>query len=298
MTALPISSLSLPKSSKPVCHLCGAAARYTCQQTPVSFCTLEHFHQDWKGIRHLLIDETRSLQSSLAPAPSLLSIIRTVSLNACHKWLILSDYPSALAAALQALKTCTTPHDLVTCYLLLAEANLGLNKLSDAESALAVVQLNLNKHPDLALLSKLQRNLGRLFQRQGKQQNALRAFAGDVLYCTRNFGIATFETAAAFFNLGQAFADGSAALRCYKKALEIYKATGHGREDIEVQEAIGIVNAIKVAAIGEREVQGDVETALAVLLGRREHAEVALLLYEEAGKVKKLADVSKLLLDL
>ena len=50
MTALPIVNLSLPKSSRFVCEICGSPARFTCKETPVAFCTLEHFHQaTWRG---------------------------------------------------------------------------------------------------------------------------------------------------------------------------------------------------------------------------------------------------------
>ena len=174
--------------------------------------------------------------------------------------------------------------ELVDCYLLLAEGNLGLGRLKDAETFLSLAQNNLTKNRDLSLMSKLQRNLGKLFVTQQKHTQALKAFASDVYYCTMNFGVEAFETAPAFFNLGRVFfsiGNTTAARRCFQKTLEIF-LQGRGRPSLEVQEALGVVRAIRTQIPADKELHADAEAALGILVNSKEHAEMALLLYAEA----------------
>ncbi|KAF4659693.1 zinc finger, MYND-type containing 12 [Perkinsus olseni] len=120
----------------------------------------------------------------------------------------------AIPGALQGLKLAielfgTNSTELVGSYLLLAECNLGLNKLKVSEKFLGLAKWIILKNPNAgdrsALVSAMQRNFGRLYVAQEKYSEALRSFAEDTYQTTCRFGPRDPRTAPCYNNMGRVF---------------------------------------------------------------------------------------------
>jgi len=206
-----INQLSRPKGAKYNCEICGKPAKLQSTRCPAFYCSYEHFDIDWRGIKSLIAQDLVVLnekpkligsEEERAIRNEELKVIRKELLDLCtetaQKFLVQGKYDLAVPGALQSLKFAIEIYgsesiELVSSYLLLAEANLGLRRLKVAEEFLSLANWNLLKqqqeeenrakalaeNPDLAetasqgekmssgnvmsLMSHLQRNLTRFF---------------------------------------------------------------------------------------------------------------------------------------
>lgn len=104
-----------------------------------------------------------------------------------QKLLFEGKHVESIPAAIQALRFSIAVHgtasvELVPSYLILAEAAIGLGKLSEAEDYLAQAEWTVLKTPTCPshFRSRLYRNLGLLAASNGLYDDALRNYANDV----------------------------------------------------------------------------------------------------------------------
>lgn len=159
-----------PLTSKHQCELCHAPATLACQQCRISFyCTPEHQHQDFYGIHQKicsLLGALRNLKPTLGSEDERQRRQLTVQMSQhalidlCKheaiKFLVSSQYEYAVPPALQALRFSLEVYgtgriELVQCYLLLAEANLGLRRWQSAEEFLLYANWSIIKSPNCCL---------------------------------------------------------------------------------------------------------------------------------------------------
>lgn len=107
-----------------------------------------------------------------------------------RKYLVRQQYELVIPGAVQCLRFSMEVYgdghmELVPAYLLLAEANLGLSRWSNAEHFLSMANWTLLKNPETpnnVLFSQLFRDFGKLYSGQGKFQEALWQFSNDVSF--------------------------------------------------------------------------------------------------------------------
>jgi hypothetical protein len=97
--------------------------------------------------------------------------------------------------------------DVVPCYLLLAEANLGTQELGQAEWYLSQANWAVVKTPDCSfhIRSIVHRCFGKLYAQQGRTEEALTHLSSNVYYCARESGPLSIDCADGYFLLAQVF---------------------------------------------------------------------------------------------
>merc|ERR1712232_1367333 len=196
--------------------------------------------------------------------------IRKELLDLCtetaQKFLVQGKYELAVPGALQSLKFAievfgSEATELVPSYLLLAEANLGLQRLKIAEEFLSLANWNILKHPQAgsSMMSNLQRNFGRLYAAQHRYNEALQAFATDIYHSSKEFGPENIRSAPSYYHMGRVFQSHQKLDRAasfYVKVIDIYTTflenwlsdvSGDDMQDItavEIEEAIEIIKHI------------------------------------------------------
>lgn len=97
--------------------------------------------------------------------------------------------------------------DVVPCYLLLAEANLGTQQLGQAEWYLSQANWAVVKTPDCSfhIRSIVHRCFGKLYAQQGRTEEALTHLSSNVYYCARESGPQSIDCADGYFLLAQVF---------------------------------------------------------------------------------------------
>jgi hypothetical protein len=110
--------------------------------------------------------------------------------------------------------------ELVSSYLLLAEANLGLRRLKVAEEFLSLanwILLQMQNKQEAgevteegsvnvtSLMSHLQRNFGRLYAAQQRYNESIKAFAIDIYYSCLEHGPDHIRTSPSYFHMGRVF---------------------------------------------------------------------------------------------
>ena len=113
-----------------------------------------------------------------------------VSLQEGRRFLYEGQHSLAIPAALEALKFLTevyggTAINLTSAYLILAEAAIGLNRLTEADQYLSQAQWSVLKAKDCEpwMKSRLYRNLGQLAAAKNCLSEARKHFAEDVRGC-------------------------------------------------------------------------------------------------------------------
>lgn len=129
-----------------------------------------------------------------------------------QKLLFEGKHEQAVPAAMQSLRFSIDVHgldsiQLVPSYLILAEASIGLHKLTQAEEYLAQAQWTVLKTPDCssAIKSKLYRNWGLLCAAQGNFDDALRHIADDIYHASEEFGTDDIGTSGGYFHMANVF---------------------------------------------------------------------------------------------
>jgi hypothetical protein len=123
------------------------------------------------------------------------------------------EYELALPVALDAVQQGqvlfkpSPALQLFPLYLLAAQANLGLRRSKQCEDFLALASWLAMKEPSLTtniMKSQLSRLYGQLYAFQGRQAEALSAFAEDVYYCSLEYGPEDPRTSLGYYNLNKA----------------------------------------------------------------------------------------------
>ncbi|XP_048872374.1 zinc finger MYND domain-containing protein 12 isoform X3 [Brienomyrus brachyistius] len=205
-----INPLANPKGTKKVCELCQKPAHIQCTGCRVTFyCDAEHQQADWAAIHqkvcqlltplrtpipfHVLKAEREHHRAQrLERQEQLIEISRATA----QRKLFEKNHWEALPAAQLCLYSATDVYgpgavQLVPAYLLLAEANIGLGRFSQAEEYLAQAEWIIMKTPEcsLGVRHQLHRNLGRLHAATENFEEALFHLANDVYYASEEFGL-------------------------------------------------------------------------------------------------------------
>lgn len=122
------------------------------------------------------------------------------------------QFESAIPVALAAMQLSVELFgkesiDIVPCYLLLAEANLGIHDLAQAEWYLSQANWAVVKTPDCSfhVRSIVHRCFGKLYAQQGRTEEALTHLSSNVYYCARETGPSSIDCADGYFLLAQVF---------------------------------------------------------------------------------------------
>ncbi|XP_037127834.1 zinc finger MYND domain-containing protein 12 isoform X2 [Syngnathus acus] len=222
-----IIPLALPKGTEKLCELCQKRAYLQCGRCRVTYyCDADHQQSDWIGIHkricQLLIPiRTPSLFSmqragrieNLLKTKELIEICRLVAESKLSE----GKHQEAVPAA-QACLRCSTdvygPNtvQLVPAYLLLADANMGMNNLALVAELLSQAEWAVLKSPECgyAVHHRLHRSMGCLHTATGHFEAALFHFANDVYFASEEYGLdstvicgAYFLMAAVFVKLGE-----------------------------------------------------------------------------------------------
>jgi len=305
MTTRKIDSITRGRGRIPECEICGNPAALECLEAPTVYCSPAHFESDWFGIRHLIASETMTIRAGLPVTSAsvaereaqlnyhmgVIRKVKEVASEEARRHLISRNFQHAIGAGLEALKMCqklkADVSDIAECHLLLAEANLGLNKFPGAQEFLTLAAANINEKSGVRMVAQLQRNFGKLFSAQGKRAESLQSLAACVYYTSVEFGTDGIQTAPAYFHLGQAFG-GEVGDRFIKKVLEIYMSRlfweGQTLEGIAKDEAVEVVKKVKDLLNADKVHVADCEALLGLLTGRKELIELAILLYLDGGE--------------
>ncbi|KAJ8257658.1 hypothetical protein GJAV_G00188280 [Gymnothorax javanicus] len=221
-----VNPLANPKGSKKVCELCEKPAYIRCTKCNVTFyCGMEHQQHDWVGIHQkvcqLLIPVREpvphyTLQAERERYCSQLlerqKLLMEVSQMEAEKKLFEKKYNESLPAALLSLRSAKDIYgssgvQLVPAYLLLAEANIGLGNLPQAEPYLSQADWMVLQTPDCSrtVHHKLHRCLGRLHIAQGSLQEALFHLANDIYYVSEEYGLDSIVTCGGYFLMADVF---------------------------------------------------------------------------------------------
>jgi len=221
-----LNPLSNPKGVKLLCELCQKPAFVQCTDCRVTYyCGQEHQKADWLGIHEkicqLLIplrtpvpflssDEERQHREHqlLLRQRQMIDLTRTNG----QKLLFEGKHEQAVPAAMQSLRFAIDVHglasiELVPSYLILGEASIGLDRLSQAEEYLMQAQWTVLKTPECsnAIKSKLYRNLGLLYAAKGEYEEALLNLANDIYHSSEDFGTADIRTSGGYFHMANVF---------------------------------------------------------------------------------------------
>ncbi|CAB4031740.1 zinc finger MYND domain-containing 12-like [Paramuricea clavata] len=129
-----------------------------------------------------------------------------------QKLLFEGKYESAVPAALAALKFAIQVYglssiELVPSYLILGEASIGLNKLSQANEYLSQAQWTVLKTPECGneIKSRLYRNLGLLEAARKNYFDALSHLSNDVYHSSCAYGTDDIQTSGGYFHMANVF---------------------------------------------------------------------------------------------
>ncbi|NP_001007305.1 zinc finger MYND domain-containing protein 12 [Danio rerio] len=220
-----IYPLANPKGEKKLCEICQKPAKLQCTKCLVTFyCNLDHQQADWTSIHEkacpllvsintpvpsgTLSDQNHHHKETLKKQKCLIEMAHLEA----RKWVSMKRFQDVLPAALlfqhwimRVYGSCTV--ELVPAYLLLAQANIGIGSLSQAQEYLSKAEWIVMKTADCShtVLHQLHRTLGRLHAAMGKQASALTHFANDVYYAIEMFGLDSIVTSGGYFLMADVF---------------------------------------------------------------------------------------------
>lgn len=186
---------------------------------------------DASTVEQLLVDKRRTELVQ----PFKLALLKLASQEAA-RLMAAGEYERALPVALdavqqgQALFKPSPALQLFPLYLLAAQANLGLRRSKQCEDFLALASWLAMKEPLMTthvMKSQLSRLYGQLYAFQGKQTEALTAFAEDVYYCSIEYGAEDARSAVGYYNMGKVLqnqGDYAKASACSDRVVTIWSA--------------------------------------------------------------------------
>ena len=183
-----LNPLATAKGQKLVCELTGKPASIVVNYfgVPYYYCDRTTLELDWNGIKQKIAQLLVPLRQPPSVIPSVeererqeanvrkskLALIDLCRMEAT-KFLVHGDFELSIPGAVQALRYSLDVYgagkiELVPCYLLLAEANLGLGRHKQAEEYLSLANWSILKNPDCSnrTKSQLYRNFGKLYASQ------------------------------------------------------------------------------------------------------------------------------------
>ncbi|KAM7543009.1 hypothetical protein Aperf_G00000003991 [Anoplocephala perfoliata] len=221
------SPLSNPRGRELKCEVCSKPAYLQCSACRVTYyCNVNHQKLDWVGIHERLCSTLTWIRKPLTvicPEEERLkkmeeirsTRIKMIELakHTAKKFLFSGNAEAAIPAALQCLKFSSEVYgsgsvELVIPYLLIAEANIWLKQIDQAESHLAQAQWIMFKTQhecNDSVRSAVQRKLGLLFETKGEHQAALECLAQDIYYSSCAFGPNHIRTAGGYFQMAEVF---------------------------------------------------------------------------------------------
>ncbi|MEE6483466.1 hypothetical protein FKM82_013561 [Ascaphus truei] len=221
-----INPLSNPKGVKVLCELCRSLAYVQCTGCKVTYyCDVEHQQADWSSIHEKICQLLIPLRTSL---PFLNSAeerchcmeqqiqrkkhLIDVTMKEAQKLLFNGKHQDAIPAATHSLSFSIdvfglTSVELVPVYLILAEANIGLGQLAQAEHYLSEAYWTVLKTSDCSntIRSKLHRNLGLLFSAKGDFEESLRHLSNDVYFASTVSGTNDISASGGYFHMANIF---------------------------------------------------------------------------------------------
>jgi tetratricopeptide (TPR) repeat protein len=203
-------------------------------------------------------DERLKLEQGLHKAKRALIDVKRLEATS-H--LVHGDFDAAAIEAGRALKLSLDVFgpgkiELVSCHLLLAEANLGLGRQKFTAEYLARANWCILKNPDCSnrLKSQLYRNFGKLYASQGKYDEALRQLANDIYFSSLQSGPEHVETAGGYYYMATVFYLQSkidSALGMCDKVVEIWMKEGKKSSpttlsESQIMEGVQVISKIVV----------------------------------------------------
>ncbi|KAG2459557.1 ZMY12 protein, partial [Polypterus senegalus] len=188
------------------------------QESPPAFLNIPGFvdsKADVPGIRGLQSSASLGDISRSIPYPALLILSKQLiemTLNTAQLKLSKGNPGEALPAAIHCLRFATELYGISTIesvpsYLLLAEVNLGLGRLTQAEEYLTQSQWVIMKNPECShvLHQKLCRSYGLLCSVKGDLEEAIRYLANEVYFASEEFGCNSTAAAGGFYRMANVF---------------------------------------------------------------------------------------------
>jgi tetratricopeptide (TPR) repeat protein len=203
-------------------------------------------------------DERLKLEQGLHKAKRALIDVKRLEATS-H--LVHGDFDAAALEAGRALKLSLDVFgpgkiELVSCHLLLAEANLGLGRQKFTAEYLARANWCILKNPDCSnrLKSQLYRNFGKLYASQGKYDEALRQLANDIYFSSLQSGPEHVDTAGGYYYMATVFylqSKVDSALGMCDKVVEIWMKEGKklspsALSESQVMEGVQVISKIVV----------------------------------------------------
>lgn len=243
----PLNRLACPRGRIPSCELTGepASVQLVTEHITLFYATREHAQAAWDGI----VKKIAVLLGPLRAPPEILGseeerqkrdytlhMSKRALIDLCQqeasKFLVAGRGDLAIPGAVQALAFCKDVHgegaiEMVPPYLLLAEANLDVGRLHQAEEFLSLANWAVLKNPDCsnAIRSQLHRDSGKLYSAQQRFGDAIRELSRDVYHSSLEVGPEHIDTAGGYFHMANAFygqqrVEGALAL--FDKVVEIW----------------------------------------------------------------------------
>jgi len=224
------------------------------------YATREHAEQAWHGIMHKIAPILGPLKSGVMVVGSqedrakreyTVNMSKRALIDLCQqeasKMLVNGQYSLAIPGSIQALSFLKDIFgdgsvESVPPYLLLAEANLGLEKFQQCEEFLSLANWSILKNHTCsnALKSQLHRNFGKLYTAQDKLEQALKELAKDIYHSSLEVGPEHIDTSGGYFHMANIFYIQNRidnALAFYDKVVDIwYKFLGLVRNNAELTE--------------------------------------------------------------
>ncbi|XP_074831819.1 zinc finger MYND domain-containing protein 12 isoform X1 [Carettochelys insculpta] len=218
--------LALPRARALRCELCGGPAQLRCGACGVThYCDVGHQKADWVSIHEkicqLLIpirtslpffnsekERKHGMEQLLYRQKHLVDLTHKVA----QRFVFEGKHEEAIPAALHSLRFGINIYgpdsmELVPAYLILAEASIGLGRLTQAEEYLSQTQWIVLKTSDCnnGIQSKLHRNLGLLYAAKGNFEESLYHLANDIYFASCAFGTHDISTSGGYFHMANVF---------------------------------------------------------------------------------------------
>ncbi|KAM9299037.1 zinc finger MYND domain-containing protein 12 [Gastrophryne carolinensis] len=221
-----VNPLANPKGVKVVCELCRSPAYIQCAACKVTYyCGAEHQRADWSSVHEKIC---QLLIPVRMPLPFLASAeerahcteqllqrkkhLIDLTTKEAQRLLYEGRHVDVIPAATHALSFSIEVYglasvELVFVYLILAEANIGLGNLTQAEEYLSHAYWTVLKTADCSNLtrSKLHRNLGLLYSAKGEFEESLRHFSNDIYFASTVSGPSDISTSGGYFHMANVF---------------------------------------------------------------------------------------------
>ncbi|KAG8434295.1 hypothetical protein GDO86_012610 [Hymenochirus boettgeri] len=221
-----VNPLSNPKGVRLQCELCNSPAYLQCTGCKVTYyCNANHQQADWVSIHEKicqLLIPLRIAEPFRSSAKERLHCIEQLSLRKkqligitlkeAQKHLYGGRHADVIPAAMHSLSFTIDVYglatvELVPMYLILAEANIGLGHLLQAEEYLSQAYWTVLKTTDCSnsIRSKLHRNLGLLYSAKGDFEESLRHFSNDVYFASSVSGTNDISVTGGYFHMANIF---------------------------------------------------------------------------------------------